>query len=388
MEQLKERHLGVLRALTLPTEEAAIGEVLEQVALSVAGTEARFWEVDARGALQLRGIWPSASSDGMTPAPLTSAVPPVVDRAISNRQLTFAETEGGGPAACCLCIPAVGGQQLVGAIDVRGPQLPRFDDSLLLHLNAIGAHLGSYLARCRNEADFARSLEELHRINGERRRLMRLLVAAHEDERRTIAVDIHDDPLQVMAAVALRLHSLHRRLDDEPSQRTVEAVEEMVSSAVSRLRRLMFNLRPPGLDRGDLMGPLSDRLEQVREDELIEFSLAGSEPAALTSEVRVTLYRIAQEAIANVIKHASARHIDVTVDEQDGGCLMRIVDDGAGLGGTLEDRPGHLGLPSMRERAELAGGWLRVEAGDRSGTVVSAWVPMLSEVGQGGGHAP
>jgi signal transduction histidine kinase len=136
------------------------------------------------------------------------------------------------------------------------------------------------------------------------------------------------------------------------------------------------------------MGPLSDRLEQVREDELIEFSLAGSEPAALTSEVRVTLYRIAQEAIANVIKHASARHIDVTVDEQDGGCLMRIVDDGAGLGGTLEDRPGHLGLPSMRERAELAGGWLRVEAGDRSGTVVSAWVPMLSEVGQGGGHAP
>ena len=139
----------------------------------------------------------------------------------------------------------------------------------------------------------------------------------------------------------------------------------MVGGAVSRLRSLMFNLRPTGLDHGDLLGPLRDRLEQVQRDELIEYSLAGSEPGALTTEVRVTLYRIAQEAISNVVKHASARHIDVAVSEQDGGCLIRIADDGAGLGRGARGAP-RSPRPAQHARAERACRRLAPVGGGRS----------------------
>ncbi len=380
---LKDHRLGVLQALASSAEDTALPAAVEQIALSVKGTEARLWETDARGALQLRVAWTMPGTGEATASLPPSTPPSFVEGAVSSGRLSFSEA---GPGDC-LGIPVKSDEQVLGAIEVSAPDYAGFDDACVAHLTSAGSYLGNYLARRRVEADFARSLEELKHINGERRRLMRLLVEAHEDERRAIAADIHDDPLQVMAAVSLRLHSLRRRLDDEPAQQSVEAVEEMVSSAVSRLRRMMFNLRPPGLDRSDLMGPLHERLDQMRHDDTIEYSLAGSEPAALTTERRVTLYRIAQEAIANVVKHASARNIDVTVKEEGGGCLLRVADDGIGPGGALEGRPGHLGLPSLQQEAQLAGGWLRVEPGERSGTVVSAWVPLPSPVGRDGGYA-
>jgi len=383
----KDHQLSAVRALTSSNEDASLIGALEAIADSVRGIEARLWETEPRGGLRVRAAWSRASSGEPTPSPSPDTPPAFVERALSSGRLSLSEAGPAHPVGDRLSVPVTSGEQVLGVIEISAPDYAGFDDALIAHLTGLGSDLGSYLARHRIEADFTRSLEELNHINGERRRLMRLLVEAHEDERRAIAADIHDDPLQVMAAVSLRLHSLRRRLDDEPAQRSVEAVEEMVSSAVSRLRRMMFNLRPPGLDRSDLMGPLRERLEQVRHDDLIEYGLAGSEPAALTTEKRVTLYRIAQEAIANVVKHASARHIDVTVNEEGGGCLLRVADDGTGPGGALEGRPGHLGLPSMQEQAQLAGGWLRVEAGERSGTVVSAWVPLPSPVGRDGGDA-
>jgi PAS domain S-box-containing protein len=384
-EFFKDSQLAVLRCLAAPGEEAAVTAALEQIGLSVHGTAARLWETDARGTPQLRATW-SLADAGAAASCVPDAPPAFVSRAIRDGTLTFSGVGSTDPIGECLGIPVVSGQQVLGAVEVQAPKFPGYSDAYVAHLTGLGRFLGIHLAERRSQADFARSLEELNRINGERRRLMRLLVQAHEDERKTIAADIHDDPLQVMAAVSLRLHTLRRRLSDEPAQRSLQAVEEMVGSAVSRLRSMMFNLRPTGLDRGDLLGPLRERLEQMREDDSIQFTLAGSEPELLTTDGRVALYRIAQEAIANVVKHASATRVDVTVGEEDGGCLIRISDDGAGLGRAVERRSGHLGLPSIRERAELLGGWLRVEAGERAGTVVSAWVPLMSEPVRAGGR--
>ena len=373
--RLRERHLRAVRALSASSDGAVFEGVLEEVALSVAGTEARLWEADARGGLHRRAIWRASGvggpSHGFLPALPTAAV----GRAMTGGRPEIERAGAAREGRVCVAVPVVNGHQAVGAIEICAPDVSIADGPLQLHLIVVGGHLGTYLGRRRSEADLARSLEELHRTESERRRLLRLLVQAHEDERRSIAADIHDDPLQVMAAVALRLSALRRRLEDEPAIRTLESVEEMMSSAMSRLRTLMFNLRPPALEQGELLGPLRVRLEQVRREEIIEYSVAGEEPVALTTEARVTLYRIAQEAIVNVVKHASASHIEVVVDEQDGGCRMRIVDDGIGLGPTPPDRPGHLGLPGMREWAELAGGWLRLEDGERVGTLVTAWVP-------------
>jgi signal transduction histidine kinase len=362
--------------------------VLEQVGQSVTAAEARLWEVDPRGEPQLRGIWQTPGSGTDAGASPSATPSPAVASALDTGQLALPDGEATASEGRWLAIPVINGTQVVGVIEVAGPRLESLDDILLVRLSAIGGYLGHYLSRRRIEADFARSLEELYRLDADRRRLLRLLVDAHEAERRALAADIHDDPLQVMAAVALRLHTLRRRLDDEPARRSLAAIEEMVAGAVSRLRSLMFNLRPTGLDHGDLIGPLRDRLEQVCHGELIEYELTGSEPATLTGDARVTLYRVAQEAISNIVKHASARHIAVAVMEQDGGCLLRVADDGSGPGEALEGRPGHLGLPTMRERSQLAGGWLRVEAGDPAGTVVTAWVPLPAGAGGAAMWAP
>ena len=362
-EFLKNCQLGFLRALGSPDEHAALLGALEQIGLSVNGTDVRLWEADARGVVRLRAVWSRAGYDPTT-EPSTQAVPSaLVTRAISSRGLSFSEASPARPVGESLAVPVLNGEHALGAIEIGAPDFAGFDDAQAAHLTGLGNYLGIYCAQRRSAADFARSLEELNRVSGERLRLMRLLVEAHEDERRRIAADIHDDSLQILAAVGLRLHTLRRRVNDEAARSTLGAVEQMVGTAISRLRGLMFNLRPTGLDHGDLLGTIRDRLTQVQQDEGIEYSLTGSEPGALTTAARVTLYRVAQEAIANVVKHAAASHISVSFEERDGGCLMRITDGGAGLGGAAESPPGHLGLPSMRERTEVAGGWLRVEAG-------------------------
>ena len=386
-EFLKDCQLAFLRALGSPNEDVALLGALEQIGLSVAGTEVRLWESDARGAVQLRAAWRRAGYDAAAEPPPQALPSAFVTRAMSSRGLSFSEAGPAGPVGDSLGVPVQNGDRVLGAIEIHAPDFAGFDDAHAAHLTGLGNYLGIYCAQRRSAADFARSLEELNRVSGERLRLMRLLVDAHEDERRTIAADIHDDSLQILAAVGLRLHTLRRRVDDEAARGTLDAVEQMVGTAVSRLRGLMFNLRPPGLDHGDLLGTIRDRLIQVRQDEGIEYSLAGSEPGALTTAARVTLYRVAQEAIANVVKHASASHIGVSVEERDDGCLMRITDDGAGLGAAVDNPPGHLGLPSMRQRTEVAGGWLRVESGAPRGTAVTAWVPLLVGARSGPGSA-
>jgi signal transduction histidine kinase len=93
-------------------------------------------------------------------------------------------------------------------------------------------------------------------------------------------------------------------------------------------------------------------------------------------DARVICYRIAQEAIANVRKHARASHVEVVLVSEGGGTRVVIRDDGVGFDPErTAPAPGHLGLPDMRERAELAGGWLRISSAPGSGTVVEFWIP-------------
>jgi signal transduction histidine kinase len=146
------------------------------------------------------------------------------------------------------------------------------------------------------------------------------------------------------------------------------------------LRVLMFELRPPALDRGGLVAAVRDLLAE----------LDGSFPRCrvdddLTDEppekIRTVAYRIVAEALANVQRHSHASDVQVLLTERDGGLLVRVRDDGVGIPAeTLEGgRPGHLGLTSMRERAEAAGGWSRIDSGP-AGTTVEAWLP-LADVG-------
>jgi signal transduction histidine kinase len=201
--------------------------------------------------------------------------------------------------------------------------------------------------------------------------------AAQEEERRRIAEDVHDDVVQVMAAVNVRLELLRRRLHDPAQQAIADDIQGTVDQAVKRLRTLIFDLSPPALDRYGLAAALRMKLEQFEN----EGSLDSHLEAALSTEpepvVRVLIYRITQEALSNVRKHARASKVEVSMTEDDAGILVKIHDDGVGFAvpAAGDMQVGHLGFRTMGERAEGAGGWFNIESSPGAGSTVSFWVP-------------
>jgi PAS domain S-box-containing protein len=220
--------------------------------------------------------------------------------------------------------------------------------------------------------------EQLQRGFEERSRLLSKLVNAQEEERQRIASDIHDDPIQKITAAGIRLDMLesrHRELAGDPQ--FVKA-KTSIQRSIESLRHLMFELHPYVLDRDGFVSALRLSLDQ-------ESELAASPSYHLDSHIatepsdatRIVLYRIAQEALVNVRKHAHASSVDVYLAQESDGYRVRVKDDGAGFATTgREHSPeGHLGVTSMRERAEMAGGWLRIDSAPGQGTLVEFWLP-------------
>jgi PAS domain S-box-containing protein len=210
-----------------------------------------------------------------------------------------------------------------------------------------------------------------------RRQLLAHHVTAQEDERRRIAQDIHDDSIQAMTAVGIRLGTLGQQITDERAAESLARVERSVEAAITRLRHLMFQLRPRMLDEEGLAPTLRILLAQIAEDEGLEYRLEdhlGQEPP---KETRAILYRIAQEALLNARKHARGTPVEVTLGERDLGYFVRVRDEGPGFHArALTASPtGHMGLSSMRERAEMAGGWWHLDSAPGLGTTVECWIP-------------
>jgi signal transduction histidine kinase len=211
----------------------------------------------------------------------------------------------------------------------------------------------------------------------QRQRLFARLIAAQEEERLRIASDIHDDTIQAMTATSLRMQQLRRHLTDPAQIELLSKLEAAVRESITRLRRLMFDLRPASLDRSGLASALRELLERLHEETHLTFTLENQLNSEPEGGIRTALFRIAQEALANVKKHAAASTVNVELRSVGAGCRVRIQDDGKGfeVEGT-ESKPGHLGLVSMRERAQIAGGWWLVRCPAEGGTVVEFWLPF------------
>jgi PAS domain S-box-containing protein len=233
----------------------------------------------------------------------------------------------------------------------------------------------------RTEAALRQSVETLKQVDQNRRALLRRLVNAQEAERRAIASDIHDDSIQSMFAVGLRLFSLRESMHDAAQIEQVDRLQQNVQQSTDRLRHLLFELRPAALDEGGLPAALRQYLDAMKQETGIEVELQTVLEHNPASETQVIAYRIAQEALANVRKHARARRVECAVSAVDDGVLTRIVDNGVGFdSGRNGSVPGHLGLIAMRERAEMAGGWFRITSSAGQGCVVEYWIPDAREV--------
>jgi signal transduction histidine kinase len=209
-------------------------------------------------------------------------------------------------------------------------------------------------------------------------RLLSELVAAEEETRRRIAVDIHDDTAQAVAAAGLRIDALAAELEDPRAREAALKARTALIDANRRLRRLLFELRPPALDEAGLGAALelflTDSFAHDGFDWRVENRL-DDEPAP---EARAILYRVALEALTNVRKHADAKLVDVLLERRGAGVALRIRDDGKGFDVPPPDapaEPGHIGLVSMRERAEAAGGRVAMKSKPGGGTTVEFWMP-------------
>jgi signal transduction histidine kinase len=222
--------------------------------------------------------------------------------------------------------------------------------------------------------------EAMQRQVAHQRGLLVHLHEAQEAERQRIAGEIHDDTVQVMAAVHLRLQSVRRVLEPLlPADRVAEldALDQAVRQATGRLRRTLVELDPPpttGDDAGvALHSVVRTALAGQRMTNEVLVRITG-EPSPIVAR---TLLRIVREALANVVKHAGAHSVRVELREEPADYVVRVLDDGRGI--TVHDDSGglHRGLRSMRELAASVGGTMAVTAGPEGGTVAEARLPHL-----------
>ncbi|MGD9752627.1 MAG: histidine kinase [Acidimicrobiia bacterium] len=204
------------------------------------------------------------------------------------------------------------------------------------------------------------------------------LALAAEAERQRLAEDLHDGPIQRLAAVALRLSTTALVHRDRPELAgPVAEAEELVRSTTTELRSMLFQLAPPDLtDSG-----LAMALHRAGEGLLAPDGVAVEVHADLDREpspgVALAAYRIAQEALTNVRAHAAASEVVIDLCSQAGGVRLELHDNGSGCEPQrfVDPRPGHLGVRAMQERANEHGGWCRFDSEPGQGTTVTVWLP-------------
>ncbi len=256
---------------------------------------------------------------------------------------------------------------LVGVFNVHARERRDFSDRDVEFLRSTASLVAGAIER----AHLFRALEEKERALEE---LVRETIDAQEDERRRLATEIHDGVTQQLVSAWYRLQAVRRHLprDLHRARQELERAQELVDSALDEARVAIHDLRPSLLD--DLgLGPSIRALVTRSLGEGVEPEVAV-EDLALPAHEEVALYRIAQEALTNVRKHAEASRVEVTLRVEGDEVVLRVRDDGRGFDPSHRPRTS-FGLLGISERASLLGGRLAVESGPGLGTTVEVRVP-------------
>jgi signal transduction histidine kinase len=376
-EQAESRRTGLekaVRRLEATTEmvralggDTDLPDVLELIAKRGRALVDAEWLVillDQGGKLEV-----SAIAGAMDQHLLGSRLPlpdPVTTRVIRERR-PHRMSEGGeqlNAAGAALLVPLVFRGQALGAFAVcdgpGGRRLTDDDERLLV----------SFAAGAANAVHSAKSVEAGR---------LRLSIEAAERERRRWALELHDETLQGLGGLQVLLSSALRG----PAEKLGEAVRgaiEQLTVEIAGLRRLITELRPAALDELGLAPAIETLAERTAtaHDLTVETNIElGIEAGArFDPEVESTLYRLAQEALTNVVKHAGAKRVEIRLVQTGGGVGLTVSDDGAGFDPDGEERG--FGLIGMRERVALAGGRLDISSELGRGTTLRADLPAFS----------
>ena len=260
-------------------------------------------------------------------------------------------------ATSALYVPLIAHARAAGVVvvfDKRGPD-PRFTDADMRIAQAFA-----------NRAAVAIELSE--RVG---RKAVQALLQGQELERKRLARELHDETGQALASILLGLKSLEAQVGPEP----VATIRELVGTALEDVRRLTVELRPPALDDFGL-GPALERLTSMTAKRSgIDIQLSVRSPVSLPADQETALYRIVQEALTNVVKHAEAQSVSIIVMPTGSSIRTVIEDDGKGFDPAAV-REGALGLVGIRERVGLLGGRFELHSAPGAGATLMVELPV------------
>jgi signal transduction histidine kinase len=249
---------------------------------------------------------------------------------------------------------------------------------------ALLATVGGQVGLAFEKAQLLEELAVKERIRGE---LIKRVLTAQEDERRRIARELHDETGQSLSALIVNLDIARAAAEDQPqTAETLDRLKELAEMTLEEVRKLIYDLRPTILDDLGLTAALRWYAHEQLEPRGVEVTfLIGIGPARLDTVIETTLFRIAQEAMWNIVKHAGATRAEVTLDPIPGGVRLKVHDNGRGFrpDGQRPFDPlrGGLGLGGMRERAALIGGTVTIHSTEGQGTEVVAELPIAASTG-------
>lgn len=208
-----------------------------------------------------------------------------------------------------------------------------------------------------------------------RRELLHQLVEISDEERRRLAMDLHDDAVQQAAAAAILIEGLRRRPDQHDLDDRLAAAERALRTALEGLRRFVFELSPPELVESGLDSAIRSVADHLFSETEVAVHVEFAVTDDVSPSVQTAAYRIVAEALTNARKHAEASRVEVQVNSRADVLHLTVVDDGIGLHGSVV--PGHIGVDSMQRRAAGEGGSCSIVSNGRAkGTTVEATLPM------------
>jgi PAS domain S-box-containing protein len=250
----------------------------------------------------------------------------------------------------------------------------------------------SVLVVMRDVTDLRSAQSALARSHADLQRLFTAQDRVQEAERKRIARELHDDLQQTLAAIRMNLKAAGERLDTDPpgAAALLGEVDALAGTAIESTRRIVNDLRPPILEDLGLVPALEMLAAQFRQHSGIHCRIEAEDDGGIEVEspaVATSLYRVAQESLNNVLKHADAQQVTIRLAATDDDrVLLSIHDDGVGFDPALRRKPSSFGLLGMTERIRALGGELRVDSRRGAGTTIEVRMPLSGDAGAGEGH--
>lgn len=358
------------------------GRVSKAVADQTGAARAAFWRLGPRGTLAVQPATAGFPDDSPIHELRLRAEPGFADdvhlaKGTAPTLDTFWHEGGLGGIRNSIAAPWCAGERRIGVVAAYDSDhgFTPADLSLLRLAGAVAGMLWQYKE---SEEELGQTAVRLEEAMAARRHLLNNIAAGGDEARRRFASALHDDSLQLLTAAELQLERIRADAGSNHHAVQLDQLRVTLRKVEDSLRRLLVNVSPePDQTPNDIGQAISERLELMRVHAGIESHVDLRLPANVPHAIQSIVLKNVNEAITNVEKHAHATRVAFVAEEVDGGIRVEVKDDGTGFVVAESIRvPGHVGLVALRERAQLSGGWCRIESEPGVGTKVELWVPL------------